>query len=119
MRNSKHQAKQRLDIRISKQLKPFSQQSKSVSRNLRYVAQVMAPASVPRNYHSIGLLLPDARVFNGGGGLNGNCKCGSVPCRVLTSTSPTPIRDPAPDPKPTLELTLVQPHALTALKPCC
>ena len=35
---------------------------------------VMAPASVPRNYHSIGLLLPDARVFNGGGGLGGNCK---------------------------------------------
>ena len=38
--------------------------------------QVMAPAAVPRNYHSIGLLLPDARVFNGGGGLGGaNCGC--------------------------------------------
>ena len=37
---------------------------------------VMAPAQVPRNYHSIGILLPDARVFNGGGGLNGaGCKC--------------------------------------------
>ncbi len=37
---------------------------------------IMAPAAVPRNYHSIGLLLPDARVFNGGGGLGGMyCKC--------------------------------------------
>ena len=32
---------------------------------------ILAPASVPRNYHSIGLLLPDARIFNGGGGLCG------------------------------------------------
>ena len=31
------------------------------------------PASVPRNYHSVGLLLPDATVFNGGGGLCGSC----------------------------------------------
>ncbi len=37
---------------------------------------VMAAAAVPRTYHSIGLLLPDARVFNGGGGLNGpSCGC--------------------------------------------
>ncbi len=47
------------------------------SRIPSYVAsmfKVMARASVPRNYHSTGLLLPDARVFNGGGGLNGpNC----------------------------------------------
>ena len=46
--------------------------------------QVMARASVPRNYHSTGLLLPDARVFNGGGGLNGpKCGCGSERCRLL------------------------------------
>ena len=49
--------------------------------------QVMARASVPRNYHSTGLLLPDARVFNGGGGLNGpKCGCGcsnAVGCIVI------------------------------------
>ncbi|MES2595270.1 MAG: Ig-like domain-containing protein [Verrucomicrobiota bacterium] len=28
--------------------------------------------SVPRNYHSLALLLPDGRVFSGGGGLGGN-----------------------------------------------
>ena len=33
----------------------------------------MNPAAVPRNYHSVGLLLPDATVFNGGGGLCGSC----------------------------------------------
>lgn len=30
---------------------------------------VMAPMAVPRNYHSIAILLPDATVFTGGGGL--------------------------------------------------
>ncbi|KAL8918545.1 MAG: hypothetical protein Q9172_005388 [Xanthocarpia lactea] len=32
----------------------------------------MAPISIPRNYHSTGLLLPDATIFNGGGGLCGD-----------------------------------------------
>lgn len=32
----------------------------------------MAPLSIPRNYHSTGMLLPDATVFNGGGGLCGD-----------------------------------------------
>jgi len=31
-----------------------------------------ADASVPRNYHSLALLLPDGRVLSGGGGLSGN-----------------------------------------------
>jgi len=31
-----------------------------------------ADAAVPRNYHSVALLLPDGRVFSGGGGLSGN-----------------------------------------------
>jgi galactose oxidase len=31
----------------------------------------MASASVPRNYHSVALLMPDGRVFTGGGGLCG------------------------------------------------
>jgi galactose oxidase len=33
----------------------------------------MAPQAAPRNYHSIAILLPDATVFNGGGGLCGSC----------------------------------------------
>ncbi|MCO5566164.1 hypothetical protein L7F22_019840 [Adiantum nelumboides] len=36
----------------------------------------VAPASIPRNYHSSTVLLPDGRVMSGGGGLcyvNGNC----------------------------------------------
>ena len=37
---------------------------------------IMAGASIPRNYHSISLLLPDARIFNGGAGLCGvGCAC--------------------------------------------
>jgi len=31
----------------------------------------LAPLDTPRNYHSIGILLPDGRVFSGGGGLCG------------------------------------------------
>lgn len=32
----------------------------------------LADMSVPRNYHSVALLLPDGRVYAGGGGLSGN-----------------------------------------------
>lgn len=32
---------------------------------------VMAPGAIPRTYHSVALLLPDGRVFTGGGGLCG------------------------------------------------
>jgi galactose oxidase len=36
---------------------------------------LMAPLSIPRNYHSVALLLPDARVISGGAGLCGKgCK---------------------------------------------
>jgi len=36
----------------------------------------MAPIAVPRNYHSVAVLLPDGTVFSGGGGLCGNgCRC--------------------------------------------
>jgi YVTN family beta-propeller protein len=38
------------------------------TRNWRQVA----PMNVPRNYHSLALLLPDGRVWSGGGGLSGN-----------------------------------------------
>jgi galactose oxidase len=33
---------------------------------------VMAPEAIPRDYHSVAILLPDGRVFSGGGGLCGN-----------------------------------------------
>ena len=34
---------------------------------------VMNPMSIPRTYHSIALLMPDATIISGGGGLCGNC----------------------------------------------
>jgi len=34
---------------------------------------VMAPEAIPRAYHSVAVLLPDGRVFSGGGGLCGGC----------------------------------------------
>jgi hypothetical protein len=37
----------------------------------------LAPMATPRNYHSVALLLPDGRVFSGGGGL---CPEGMNPC---------------------------------------
>ncbi|MBP2337542.1 galactose oxidase [Saccharothrix coeruleofusca] len=36
-----------------------------------------ATMAVPRNYHSVATLLPDGRVFSGGGGL-----CGQLPCET-------------------------------------
>ena len=39
----------------------------------------MAPIAVPRNYHSVAVLLPDGTVFSGGGGLCGNgCRCATT-----------------------------------------
>lgn len=35
--------------------------------------RTLASMTVPRTYHSAGILLPDGRVFMGGGGLCGNC----------------------------------------------
>jgi galactose oxidase len=34
---------------------------------------VMAPEAIPRTYHSVAILLPDGRVFSGGGGLCATC----------------------------------------------
>jgi galactose oxidase len=44
----------------------------------------MAPAIVPRTYHSIALLMPDARVFSAGGGLCGNCPANHFNGEVYT-----------------------------------
>ena len=44
----------------------------------------LAPMSVPRNYHSVGILLPDATVGNGGGGLCGNCATNHFDMEIFT-----------------------------------
>ena len=46
-------------------------------------AQLPAMA-VPRNYHSIGLLLPDARVLSAGSGLCGTCSTNHPNAQILT-----------------------------------
>jgi galactose oxidase len=44
----------------------------------------MASMSVPRNYHSVALLMPDGRVFSGGGGLCGSCGTNHFDAQVFT-----------------------------------
>ena len=39
---------------------------------------------VPRNYHSLALLLPDGRVLTGGGGLCGNCSANHQDAQLFT-----------------------------------
>lgn len=39
---------------------------------------------IPRNYHSVALLLPDATVFNGGGGLCGGCATNHFDGQIFT-----------------------------------
>ena len=39
---------------------------------------ILSPIAIPRNYHSVAVLLPDGRVFSGGGGL-----CQAGPCRCF------------------------------------
>ena len=45
---------------------------------------VLAPETVPRTYHSLAVLLPDGRVFSGGGGLCGNCTTNHPDGQILT-----------------------------------
>jgi galactose oxidase len=45
---------------------------------------VLAPQAVPRTYHSLAVLLPDGRVFSGGGGLCGNCTTNHLDGQILT-----------------------------------
>jgi len=45
---------------------------------------VMAPEAEPRNYHSVALLLPDGRVFSGGGGLCGTCATNHPDGQIFT-----------------------------------
>ena len=44
----------------------------------------MAANVIPRNYHSVALLLLDGTVFTGGGGLCGNCTCNHFDGQIYT-----------------------------------
>lgn len=44
----------------------------------------LPPMQVPRTYHSIALLLPDARVLVGGGGLCGDCDTNHANVEIIT-----------------------------------
>lgn len=44
----------------------------------------LAPMAVPRTYHSVALLLPDGRVFVGGGGLCGTCTTNHLDGEIFT-----------------------------------
>jgi galactose oxidase len=44
----------------------------------------LSPMQIPRNYHSVGLLLPDGRVMVGGGGLCGDCGTNHPNVEILT-----------------------------------
>jgi galactose oxidase len=44
----------------------------------------LASMQVPRNYHAIALLLPDARVLVGGGGLCGDCSTNHANVEIIT-----------------------------------
>ncbi len=44
----------------------------------------LAPMQVPRNYHAVALLLPDARVLVGGGGLCGDCSTNHANVEIMT-----------------------------------
>ena len=45
----------------------------------------MATGPTPRNYHSVALLLPDGRVFSGGGGLCGPCATNHPDAQISVS----------------------------------
>lgn len=44
----------------------------------------MANHSTPRTYHSMAVLLPDATIFSGGGGLCGDCKFNHFDAQIFT-----------------------------------
>lgn len=44
----------------------------------------LATMAVPRNYHSVANLLPDGRIFSGGGGLCGDCATNHADGAIFT-----------------------------------
>lgn len=71
---------------------------------------VMAPDVIPRTYHSVAVLLPDARVFSGGGGLCGTCTVNHPDGRIFT---PPYLLQPDGTPRPRPVITAA-PSAATA-----
>lgn len=62
----------------------------------------LAPSAVPRTYHSVAILMPDARVFTGGGGLCGT-NCGTNHFDGEIFTPPNLLsEDGTPAPRPAI-----------------
>ncbi|KAL9023393.1 MAG: hypothetical protein Q9196_007231 [Gyalolechia fulgens] len=67
---------------------------------------VMAPMSVPRNYHSVAILLPDATVLSAGGGLCGeDCTVNHPDGQIFTPPYLLDA-DMNPAPRPTIQATV-------------
>ena len=82
----------------------------------------MAPMAIPRTYHSVALLLPDGRVFSGGGGLCGTCTttglAGSPSWTTKELTAPTLPRRQRPAPSPASPVVVAPANAsITARTP--
>jgi galactose oxidase len=67
---------------------PFSDANSALTPELWSPAtetfRPMAPMTTPRNYHSVGLLLPDARVMVGGGGMCGTCTTNHADAEIFS-----------------------------------
>jgi galactose oxidase len=68
---------------------PFSDNTAVLSAELWNPATeqftALAPAAIPRTYHSVALLMPDGRVFTGGGGLCGTgCPTNHLDAEIFT-----------------------------------
>ncbi|GAA4602481.1 hypothetical protein GCM10023107_60500 [Actinoplanes octamycinicus] len=68
---------------------PFSDNTAVLSAELFDPAtesfSTLSPAAIPRTYHSVALLMPDARVFTGGGGLCGTgCATNHFDAEIFT-----------------------------------
>jgi galactose oxidase len=90
---------------------PFSDNTAVLSAELWDPATeqftTMAPAAIPRTYHSVALLMPDGRVFTGGGGLCGeDCDTNHLDGEIFTppnllNADGTPASRPAITSAPT------------------
>src|SRR5439155_1563184 len=67
---------------------PFSDNTAVLSPELWDPASetftALTPSVVPRTYHSVAVLLPDGRVFTGGGGLCGGCSTNHLDAEIFT-----------------------------------
>ena len=67
---------------------PYSDQNSILDAELWHPGtgkfSVLAPEAEPRDYHSVAVLLPDGRVFSGGGGLCGFCSTNHPDGQIFT-----------------------------------